>query len=53
MAAEQVGVGREKIEHLYEPASHETIAAAYTRALFEMDGFAEIVRGEDLARDLQ
>src|SRR5262249_6663214 len=52
MAAEQVGVGREKVEHLGEAAGHEAVAAADARALLEMDDFGEVVRGEYLARDL-
>ena len=52
MAAEQVGVGREKVKHLGEAAGLEAVAAADARALLEMDGFGEVVRGEHLARDL-
>jgi hypothetical protein len=52
VAAEQVGVCREKVEHLGEAAGHEAVAAADARALLELDGFPEVVHGEHLARDL-
>jgi hypothetical protein len=53
MAAEQVGVGCEKLEHLGEAAGLEAVAAADARTLLEMDSVDEIVLGKFLARDLQ
>src|SRR5262249_5265783 len=52
MAAEQVGVGRKKVEHLDKAAGPKAVVAADARALLKMDGFGEAVRGEYLARDL-
>src|SRR5215213_1253378 len=53
MAAEQVGVGREELQHFGEPARGEVVVAADARALLEMDGGGEAVRGEHLVRDLE
>src|SRR5215213_10189191 len=53
MAAEQVGVGREELEHFGEPARGEMVVAADARALLEVDGRGEAVRGEHLVRDLE
>src|SRR5258707_6374484 len=53
MAAEQVGVGREELEHFGEAAGREVVVAADARALLEMDGRGEAVRGEHLVRDLE
>ena len=52
MAAKQVGVGREQVEHLGETAGREAVAAADARALLKLNGFSEVVRGEHFARDL-
>ena len=38
MAVEQVGVGREELEHFGEAAGGEAVVAADARALLEMDG---------------
>src|SRR5947208_3424192 len=51
-AAEQIGVGREEFEHLGEAAGGEVVVATDARALLEMDGRGEAVRGEHLVRDL-
>src|SRR5512132_1022294 len=53
MAAEQAGVGLEELEHFGESAGAEVIVAADARALLEMDGRGEAVRGEHLVRDLE
>src|SRR6187200_2220018 len=53
MAAEQVGVRREELEHFGEAAGGEVVVAADARALLEMDGRGEAVRGEHLVRDLE
>src|SRR3981189_3292504 len=53
MAAEQVGVGREELEHFGEAAGGEVVVAADARALLEMDGRGEAVPGEHLVRDLE
>src|SRR5437660_7857923 len=53
MAVEQIGVGREELEHLGEAAGGEAVVAADARALLEMDGRGEAVRGEHLVRDLE
>ena len=53
MAVEQAGVGREELEHLGEAAGGEAVVAADARALLEMDGRGEAVRGEHLVRDLK
>src|SRR4029079_1502786 len=53
MAAEQVGVGREELEHFGEGAGGKVVVAADARALLEMDGRGETVRGEHLVRDLE
>ena len=52
MAVQQIGVGREQLEHLGEAAGGEVVAAADARALLEMDGVGEPVGGEHLVRDL-
>ncbi len=41
MAMEQVGVGREELEHLGEAAGREAVVAADARALLKMDGLGE------------
>src|SRR5262249_25147997 len=53
MAAEQVGVGLEELEHFGEAAGGEVVAAADARALLDMDGRGKVVRGEHLVRDLK
>src|SRR6476660_3431631 len=53
MAAEQVSVGREELEHFGEAAGGKVVVAADARALLEMDSRGEAVRGEHLVRDLQ
>ena len=53
MAMEQVGMGREKLEHLGETARRESCIAADAGALLEMDGVSKAVRGEPLVRDLE
>ena len=53
MAAEQVSVGREELEHFGEAAGGKVVVAADARALLEMDGRGETVRGEHLVRDLE
>src|SRR5262249_42761169 len=53
MAAEQVGVGLEELEHFGEAAGGEVVVVADARALLEMDGRGEAVRGEHLGRDLE
>src|SRR5580658_1181541 len=53
MAVEQVGVGREQVEHFGKAAGGEAVVAADARALLEMDGRCEAVRGEHLVRDLE
>src|SRR5215813_10409804 len=53
MAAEQVGVRLEELEHFGEAAGGEVVIAADARALLEMDGRGEAVRGEHLVRDLE
>src|SRR5262245_46176376 len=53
MAAEQVSVGLEELEHFGEAAGGEVVVAADARALLEMDGRGEAVRGEHLVRDLE
>src|SRR5271157_2541221 len=53
MAVEQVGVGREELEHFSEAAGSEMVVAADARALLKMDGGGEAVRGEHLVRDLE
>src|SRR3979409_807055 len=52
MAAEQVGVGREELEHFGEAAGGEVVVAADARALLEMDGRGEALGGEPLVRAL-
>src|SRR4029077_18217125 len=52
-AAEQVGVGLEQRQHFGEAAGGEVVVAADARALLEMDGRGEAVRGEHLVRDLE
>ena len=44
MAAEQVGVGRKKVEHLGKAAGLEAVAAADARTFFEMHNFGQVVR---------
>ena len=41
MAVEQIGVGREELEHFGEAAGGEVVVAADARALPEMDGRGE------------
>src|SRR5882757_3629249 len=53
MAAEQVSVGREELEHFGEAAGVKVVVAADARALLEMDGRGETARGEHLVRDLE
>jgi len=53
VAVEQVGVGRKELEHFGEAAGSEAVVAADARALLEMDGRGEAMRGEHLARDLE
>src|SRR5262249_4378878 len=53
MAEEQVGVGLEELEHFGKAVGGEVVVAADARALLEMDGRGEAVRGEHLARDLE
>src|SRR5580704_1520356 len=53
MAVEQVGVGREELEHLGEAAGREAVIAADARALLKMDGLGEAVRREHLVRHLK
>src|SRR5271168_99703 len=53
MAVEQVGVGREELEHFGEAAGGEAVVAADARALLEIDGGGEAVRRKHLARDLE
>ena len=48
MAVEQVGVGREELEHLGEAAGGEPVVAADAEALLKMDGRGETVRGKHL-----
>ena len=43
MAAQQVGMGREKFEHLGEAAGGKAVVAADARALLKMDGASEVV----------
>src|SRR5919198_5540753 len=52
-AAEQAGMGLEQLEHFGEAAGGEAVVAADARALLEMDGRGEVVRGEHLVRDLK
>ena len=44
MAVEQVGVGREELEHFGEAACGEAVVAADARALLDMDGRGEAMR---------
>src|SRR5258707_2397350 len=53
MAAEQVSVGREELEHFDKAAGGKVVVAADARALLEMDGRGEGVGGEHLVRDLE
>ena len=53
MAMEQVGVGREELEHLGEAAGGEAVVAADARAFLEMDVRRKAVRGEHLVCDLE
>src|SRR5580704_12811474 len=53
MAMEQIGVGREELEHLGEAAGGEAVVPADARAFLEMDVRREAVRGEHLVRDLK
>ena len=53
MAMEQIGVGREELEHLGEAARREPCIATDAGALLEMDGVTKAVRGELLVRDLK
>src|SRR5271157_5631401 len=53
MAVEQVGVGREELEHFGEAAGGEVVVAADARALLKMDGRSESVRDKHLVRDLE
>ena len=50
MAVEQVGVGREELEHFGEAARGEVVVAADARALLKMDGRGEAVRDEHLVQ---
>ena len=51
VAAEQVGMGREELEHFGEAAGGKAIVAADARALLQMDGLSETMRGEDPVGD--
>jgi hypothetical protein len=53
VAVEQRSVGRKEFEHFGEAAGGEAIVAANARALLEIDGGGEAVRGEHLIRDLE
>ena len=53
MAVEQVRVRRKEREHFGEAAGGEAVVAADARALHEMDGVGEALRGEQLVRDLE
>jgi hypothetical protein len=53
MAAEQVGVRREELQHFGEAASGKVVVAADARALLEMDVGGEAVRGEQFVPDLE
>ncbi len=53
VAMEQVGMGREQLEHLGETARREPCIAADAGALFEMDGIGKAVRGEPCVCDLK
>jgi hypothetical protein len=53
VTVQQVGVGRKELEHFGEAAGGEAVVAADARALLEMDGRGEAVRGEYLVRDLE
>jgi hypothetical protein len=53
MAAEQVSVGGEDLEHFGEATGRKVVVAADARALLEMDGRGETARGEHLIRDLE
>src|SRR5262249_195118 len=52
MGGKQIGVRSEKVEYLGETARREAVAAADSRAFFEMDGFGKAVRSQELVRDL-
>ena len=51
VAVEQVGVGRKELEHFGEAAGGEAVISADARALLEMDGRGEAMRGEHLICD--
>ena len=53
MAMEQVGVGREELEHLGETAGREPVVAADAGALLEMDGVARPCAASICVRDLE
>jgi Benzoate membrane transport protein len=53
VAVEQAGVGRKEPQHFGEAAGGEAVVAADARALLEMDGCGEAMRGEHLVRDLK
>ena len=49
-ALHQLGVRHEEVEHLGKTAGGEMVATADARALLEIDGIGEAVRGEDFVR---
>src|SRR5215472_2372359 len=53
VTVEQVGVGRKELEYFGEAAGGEAVVAADARALLEMDGCGEAMRGEHFVRDLE
>src|ERR1700722_2199923 len=53
VAVEQISVGRKEFEHFGQAAGGGTIIAADARALLEMDGYGEAMRGQHLVRDLE
>src|SRR5208283_1522418 len=53
MAAEQVGMRREELEHFGEAAGGEAVQAADARSLLEMDGRGKAVRRKHLVCDLK
>ena len=53
VAMEQVGVGREELEHLGETASRKPVITADAGALLEVNGLAKALRGEHRVRDVE
>src|ERR1700679_3439297 len=53
MAMEQVGMGREELEHLGETARRESCVAADAGTLLEGDGVREALWGEHRIHDLK